>query len=1001
MLCGELAARPLPLLSLRLGILPPPWGAASGSPFYNLIALVEGMAAITASAPNNSNEGGCGLTPSNPSTLVFSSSDCHTALADGEEEDVLLENGLLSYENPNYHLDPARLDDALNSNTDTAERLYEELCHELDAVCLAGGGKRGGGPEDGGGGAVGRRNYASLDIGSMGVDVTSGPVTGPTKRKTLPKQECAVREVLMDQAEDDGDEEEIEYEDSNENNRGNATTQCPLRKQHMGCPPQTASLAYDPSSTTAVIPSAPPLDNSPVNGCDNGNKETTADMGRRTVVTDTFPQQGGNMTVGTEQLHHRGTRQHKNNAGGPQKAIPQPDLIQHAVESQHQKQSQLICNSKTEEMMDVNTQDTADNGVQVLRNQRRSVDHMESGGVPHIQGHLNNDLYAVPVKRPVDLGCREVSKEKVERSSSEDKEESEEDEEEEEEESEEDEEGGEEEGQPQMRRPLLRRDMLPPGWEKHEDSDGPYYWHIKSGTIQREPPTLPISGKSEQRPRSLAKEAESALSGFPAPMFNTVTRSSTSSALEDLDGKKRDERREEMAYKRRSFPARSEPEPVCLGAGSTSSNSIASRERPIRFAVRSLGWVEIAEEDLTPERSSKAVNKCIVDLSLGRNDLLDVVGRWGDGKDLFMDLDEGALKLIDPENLTVLNTQPIHTIRVWGVGRDNGRERDFAYVARDRTTRKHMCHVFRCDIPARTIANTLRDICKKIMIERSLQQSLAKPIDIGGAGSGGRSGLATRPTNLPTEHRRFHHRNGQTLVTQSFPTPMEEPKKVLRAQYLGQTQVSSATGMDVLNDAIDLMKETLPSPDLWRHVNVAVAPSMISILDPSDDNKLIAECRVRYLSFLGIGKNVKQCGFIMHTAQDLFIAHIFHCEPSSGALCKTVEAACKLRYQKCLDAHPQNGLTAWNAGSHHGSSNGGATSNGSLAVGGPGAQAGSGGASGGKGITATLKLLVGSLTGVGRRGGAGSNGRGGGNRNSGGRCVSAAAGVGASHNYDS
>ena len=43
------------------------------------------------------------------------------------------------------------------------------------------------------------------------------------------------------------------------------------------------------------------------------------------------------------------------------------------------------------------------------------------------------------------------------------------------------------------------------------------------------------------------------------------------------------------------------------------------------------------------------------------------------GKDLFMDLDEGALKLIDPENLTILNTQPIHTIRVWGVGRDNGR----------------------------------------------------------------------------------------------------------------------------------------------------------------------------------------------------------------------------------------------------------------------------------------------------------------------------------------
>lgn len=50
----------------------------------------------------------------------------------------------------------------------------------------------------------------------------------------------------------------------------------------------------------------------------------------------------------------------------------------------------------------------------------------------------------------------------------------------------------------------------------------------------------------------------------------------------------------------------------------------------MRFAVQSLGWVKIAEEDLTPERSSRAVNKCIVDLSFGRNDINDVVSRWGD-----------------------------------------------------------------------------------------------------------------------------------------------------------------------------------------------------------------------------------------------------------------------------------------------------------------------------------------------------------------------------------
>jgi amyloid beta A4 precursor protein-binding family B member 2 len=50
----------------------------------------------------------------------------------------------------------------------------------------------------------------------------------------------------------------------------------------------------------------------------------------------------------------------------------------------------------------------------------------------------------------------------------------------------------------------------------------------------------------------------------------------------------------------------------------------------IRFAVKSLGWMEVSEEDLTPSKSSKAVNKCIIELSSGRNDLLDVVGRWGD-----------------------------------------------------------------------------------------------------------------------------------------------------------------------------------------------------------------------------------------------------------------------------------------------------------------------------------------------------------------------------------
>lgn len=40
---------------------------------------------------------------------------------------------------------------------------------------------------------------------------------------------------------------------------------------------------------------------------------------------------------------------------------------------------------------------------------------------------------------------------------------------------------------------------LPFGWEKHEDNDGPYYWHIKSGTIQREPPLFPKESSTTQQ----------------------------------------------------------------------------------------------------------------------------------------------------------------------------------------------------------------------------------------------------------------------------------------------------------------------------------------------------------------------------------------------------------------------------------------------------------------------------------------------------------------------
>uniref|UniRef100_A0A146LW99 Amyloid beta A4 protein-binding family B member 2 n=1 Tax=Lygus hesperus TaxID=30085 RepID=A0A146LW99_LYGHE len=626
----------------------------------------------------------------------------YTMVSTPPAEETYLENGLLSYENPNYHL--PNLDDAINSNTDVS--MYRDLLYsELETICRPNATSHG------------RKSYASLDLGSMGVDLNTGPVT---------------------------------------------------------------ALDKDTSKSVAKRPEI--LDN---NGVGNLNRGSIRSIDAKISLLSS-----------------------------------KPDLV-----------------------------DDKDTG--------EDVDEEKDNG----------DF-------PEGTGSRDSPESSNDESSAE---------------------------------------VLPPGWEKHQDSNGPYYWHVKSGTIQRDLPV--ISGNKEPK-TPLVKDAEKALTNFHQDGgIMTVTRSNSSSVLAEFDLRKYEERerKEDMALKRRSFPARCDNK---------------DKEKSTRFAVRSLGWVEICESDLTPERSSRAVNRCILELSAGKHGFIDNVGRWGDGKDLFMDLDEGALKLIDPESLTILNTQPIHTIRVWGVVRDNGR--DFAYVARDRITRKHMCHVFRCDMPARAIANTLRDICKRIMIERTLQQHVLKPIE--SSIPNGKPPMAVRPTNLPTESRKFH-RNSNVPITQSFPTPMEEPKKTLQAEYLGTVVVARPNGMDVLNDAIDQLVNTIPRSQ-WQIVNISVAPSMITITSANhqDGDKPIAECRVRYLSFLGVGHNVKQCAFIMHTAQDLFVTHVFHCEPSSGALCKTIEAACKLRYQKCLDAHPQGGQNVENESPT-------------------------------KGLGATLKSFVGSITG--------------------------------------
>ena len=55
--------------------------------------------------------------------------------------------------------------------------------------------------------------------------------------------------------------------------------------------------------------------------------------------------------------------------------------------------------------------------------------------------------------------------------------------------------------------------ILPPGWEKHSDENGYYYWHVKSGTIQREYPQMSMGSAilGEEEKRELVRDVRSSI----------------------------------------------------------------------------------------------------------------------------------------------------------------------------------------------------------------------------------------------------------------------------------------------------------------------------------------------------------------------------------------------------------------------------------------------------------------------------------------------------------
>ncbi|KFP11686.1 Amyloid beta A4 precursor protein-binding family B member 3, partial [Egretta garzetta] len=322
---------------------------------------------------------------------------------------------------------------------------------------------------------------------------------------------------------------------------------------------------------------------------------------------------------------------------------------------------------------------------------------------------------------------------------------------------------------------------LPPGWRKIHDSLGTYYWHVPTGTTQWQHPahTTGPGGRPEADGEETFQGMHSAKDRpIPSPMASLSRRTS-------------------LPWHGEDFQHSAEPGSKC-------------------FAVRSLGWVEIPEEDLAPGKSSIAVNNCIQQLSnskgQGSAENRGEVRAW----------DSTARQGPAPGPL-LLSVPPILNIRVWGVGCNNGRGqlfRDFAFVASDKDTCILKCHVFHCNVPAKGIAKALHEMCSKVGCR-------------GPGGSGHGPGVS-----------------GQ------HPACARPGPGAGHEGMMGWDGVSHSPGMDVLNEAIEKLTRG-PGREHWMPSLIRVSDTAMRVHPAQEDEEAahIWECQVRYVTFLGAGRD--------------------------------------------------------------------------------------------------------------------------------------------------
>ncbi|KAL3044863.1 hypothetical protein OYC64_013187 [Pagothenia borchgrevinki] len=146
---------------------------------------------------------------------------------------------------------------------------------------------------------------------------------------------------------------------------------------------------------------------------------------------------------------------------------------------------------------------------------------------------------------------------------------------------------------------------------------------------------------------------------------------------------------------------------------------------------------------------------------------------------------------------------------------------------------------------------------------------------------------------------------GSDVPLQEFPLPKTELVQKFHVLYMGMTTVSRPIGMDVINGALENLLSSTGKED-WTPVTLSIADTTMAVIKEKkeEEEEVLVECRVRFLSFMGVGRDVHSFAFVMDTGSQHFQCHAFWCEPNAGHVSEAVQAACVLRYQKCLVARP-------------------------------------------------------------------------------------------------